>query len=98
MKLEVLEANGVKTERFANVTFQGMSFDKSDACSDVISLRLKNTREIVHEFIEPIQIRLHPAEAAGIFNQMQIEAENGVAFLTFHPALNAQMLEGLQAG
>jgi hypothetical protein len=95
VKLEVIKPDGVKTEVAANAAFQGMTFDKSDGCSDGITLRLRAEREIVHEIIEPIQIRLQPS-GAGDFNQVQIEAENGITFITFHPAIHAQMLEGLQ--
>jgi hypothetical protein len=98
VKLEVIEPDGVKTELFANASFQSMTFDKRDSCSDIITLRLRAAREIVHEIIEPIKILLNPSGASGDFNPVQIEAENGVLFITFHPAIHADMLKGLQAG
>jgi hypothetical protein len=98
VKLEVIEPDEVKTELVANATFQSMAFDKSDSCSDTITLRLRATREIVHEIIEPVKMLLLPSGAAGDFNQLQIEAESGVVFITFHPAIHEKMLEGLKAG
>lgn len=96
VKLEVLESDGVKSELVGGAAFQGMTYDKTDSCSDVITLRLRAAREIVHEIVEPIQMRLHPTGAQGEFNPLQIEAESGVIFITFHPAIPARMLEGLK--
>jgi hypothetical protein len=98
VKLEVTGPDGIKTEMAANAAFQSITFDKGDSCSDVITLRLRAAREIVHEIIEPIKMLLHPSGANGDFNPLQIEAENGVVFVTFHPAIRAQMLEDLKAG
>lgn len=97
VKLESIEPDGVKAELASNAAFQSMTFDKGDACSDVITLRLRAAREIVHEIVEPIKILLEPSGASGDFNPLQIEAENGVVFMTFHPAIHADMLEGLKA-
>jgi hypothetical protein len=95
-KLEVLEANGAKTERVASATFQSMLFDKTDSCNDSITLRLRTDREIVYEIIEPTRITLHPSGAPGNFNPLQIEAESGVTFITLHPAIRAQTLKELK--
>lgn len=96
VRLEVIEPDGVKTERAADATFQSLVFDKTDSCNDVITLRLRGGREIVHEIIDPIHIRLHPSGNSGDFNPLQIEAESGVVLMTLHPAIHAKMLEGLQ--
>lgn len=98
VKLEVIEPDGVKSELAASAAFQGMTFDKTDGCNDIITIRLRAAREIVHQLVEPIQILLQPSGAGGDFNPMQIEAESGVVFLTFHPAIHTKMLEGLKAG
>jgi len=71
-------------------------FDKSDACNDVITLRLRSTREIVHEILDPIRITLHPSRESGDFNPLQIAAENGITIITLHPAIHAQMLGDLE--
>jgi Family of unknown function (DUF5335) len=97
VKLEIIESNGVKTERAANATFEGMVFDKTDACNDVITLRLRSDQEIVYEIVDPIRITLQPSGAPGDFNPLQIAAENGTCILTFHPAIHTQMLGNVKA-
>lgn len=97
VKLEVVESDGVKSERVGSATLQSMSFDKTDGCSDTITLRLRNEREIVYEIIEPIRLTLNPSGGSGDFNPLQIEAESGVTFITFHPAIHQKMLDGLKA-
>ncbi len=93
VKLETIESNGIKTERIASAAFQSMVFDKTDACNDVITLRLRSNQEIVHEIVDPLRITLHPSGAHADFNPLQIAAENGTFIITFHPAIHAQMLE-----
>jgi hypothetical protein len=95
VKLEIIESNGIKTEHAASAAFQSMVFDKTDACNDVITLRLKSTREIVHEILDPIQITLHPSGGSVDFNPLQIVAESGTTIITLHPAIHAQMLADL---
>jgi hypothetical protein len=97
VKLEVVEPDGVRTERFANATLQDMVFAATDRCSDVITLRLKGPGEIVYEITEPIEITLHSSGGTGDFNPLQINAESGVTFITLHPAIHAEMLAGLKA-
>lgn len=92
VKLEVIEASGVKTERVAGAAFKAMAFQKTDACNDVILLRLTDNRETVHEILEPIRIALHPSGRDGDFNPLQIAGENGVFILTFQPAIHAPTL------
>ena len=89
-------ASGAERAR-QHATFESMVFDKSDACNDVITLRLRGDREIVHEIVDPIQITLSPTGAHGDFNPLQIAAENGTCIITFHPAIHAQMLGDLKA-
>jgi hypothetical protein len=96
--LEVTGRDGVKAGSGADAAFESMVFDKSGGCSDVIKLRLKGGKEIIHEIIEPIHIRLHPSSGTGDYNPLLIEAESGLVSLTFHPAIHARMLEGLMAG
>ena len=95
-RLEVIEPDGVRSEQVASATLQSMVFTKTAACSDSITLRLRNEREVVYEIVEPIRILLHPSETPGDFNPLQIEAESGVTFITLHPAIHEQMLEGLK--
>lgn len=92
VKLETIEPDGVRSELAADATFQGMKFEKTEACSDTITLRLRTVREIVREIVEPVQIKLHPSGGPGDFNPLEIVAESGVFFVTFHPAIHANML------
>jgi len=96
VKLELFELNGVKARQIEGATFQSMVFDAAGACNNVITFRLTNGREIVHEILDPIQIRLNASEAGGDFNPLEIKAENGMTTVTFHPAIHAQILEGLK--
>lgn len=97
VKLETIEPNGVKTEQFANATFQSLVFDQTDACNDVITLRLRNTREMVHEILDPVQITLHPSGGIVDFNRLQIKAENGISIITMHPAIHMQLLNDFKS-
>jgi hypothetical protein len=96
VKLELFELNGVKARQIESATFQSMVFDGADGCNNVITFRLRDGREIVHEILDPIQIRLNPSEASGDFNPLEIKAENGMTTVTFHPAIHEQMLVGLR--
>ena len=96
VKLELFELNGVKAREIAGATFQSMVFDAAGACNNVLTFRLTNGREIVHEILDPIQIRLTPSSATGDFNPLEIKAENGMTTITFHPAIHAQILTGLR--
>ena len=98
VKLETIEPDGIKTERFANATFLSLVLDQTDACNDVITLRLKNSREIVHEILDPIQITLYSSGGIDDFNRLQIKAENGISIITMHPSIHAQMLKDFKTG
>ena len=96
VKLETIGSDGIKTGQVANAALESMVFDQTEACSNVISLRLRDHRESVHEILEPLQITLHPSGTPGDFNPLRIAAENGIFIITFHPAIHAQMLDDLK--
>ena len=95
VKLEVLEKDGVKKERVSEALLESLDFDNSDACNDVILLRMRGNRDLVHEMIDPIRVVFHPSGTPNDFNPIQIEAENGISLITLHPAIHLQMLEGV---
>ena len=95
VRLEVTETSGIKNELAANARLQSMAFDGTDPCNDVILLRVRDTREISHEILDPIQIRLHSAGTPGDFNQIEIAAENGITLIHLSPSLREEMLAGL---
>jgi hypothetical protein len=96
VKLEVIGSNGLKIEKVANATLHSMVFEATDACSDLIRIRLKNPGEIIHEIIEPILITLQSAGNGSELNLITIEAESGVTLITLHPAIQTQMFEGFK--
>jgi len=97
VKLEVVGSNGLRIEKAANATLQRMVFEATDSCSDLITLRLVNPAEIIHEIIEPIQITLQASGNTSELNLITIEAESGITLITLHPAIQAQMLEGFKS-
>ena len=97
VKLEVVGSNGLRIEKAANATLQSMVFEATDSCSDLITLRLVNPAEIIHEIIEPIQITLQSSGNTSELNLITIEAESGITLITLHPAIQVQMLEGFKS-
>ena len=93
VKLETIDPDGIRSEPVTSAEFQSMLFSNTDACNGLIILRVKTNAMIVHEILDPFRIILHPADDTGDFNQLQINAENGVTILTLHPAIHAQMLK-----
>src|SRR4051812_11934707 len=93
--IDVIERDGIQIEKGRDLTFKSMVFDH-DPCNDIIKVHALDATEVKHEIIEPIHIRLREVDENGTFNSIAIEAENGTTFLTFHPAIHAQMLAGLK--
>ncbi|MDB6022661.1 MAG: hypothetical protein JWQ04_2518 [Pedosphaera sp.] len=96
VRIETILPNGLKTEQVGDATFQSMELDTSNSCNDVILLRVRSEREIAYDIIDPVHLMLRETRSGEDFNPIQIEAENGTTFLTFHPAIHAQMLAGLK--
>lgn len=96
LTIAVIEPGGREIEIGRDLIFESMDFTK-DPCNDIISVRARNAREIVHNIIEPIHIRLREVTERTNYNSIAIEAENGTTFLTFQPTIHAEMLEGLDA-
>ena len=93
--LETIEPDGGKSEIAANAALEEIVFEKTDACSDGILIRLNNTREIVHRIIEPIHVNLHSSGGTD-FNLLEIKAESGVILLHLHPTIHPQLLGDLK--
>ncbi len=83
-----------------NVPLQSVKFEKTDACSDIVSFELGSSagaqRPMRHVITEPIHFWLKTAEGEGNYNPLVIEAETGAVQITFHPALRQDVLAGLQ--
>lgn len=88
--------DGEKRERVDNATLESLEFDTTDACLDVLRLRVKTGREDAFDVIDPRHIILEETQTRGDFNPIQIDGENGTTFLTVHPAIHAETLQGLK--
>ena len=62
-----------------------MTFDKTDACNDVISISLvgrADQRKENHFVIEPVDMQVKQSKEGNKI--LQIRAENGTTLVTFH--------------
>lgn len=96
VSLEIIEPNGAKSEIAAGAMLDEIAFKKTDACSDVIVIRLGNTREIVHQIIEPIHVNLHSSGGTD-FNLLEIKAESGVSLIHLQPTIHPRLLGDLKS-
>jgi hypothetical protein len=85
-----------------NAPLQTFKFEKTEGCSDTVSLELGASagthRPTRHVITEPIHFWLKTTEGDGNYNSLVIEAETGAVQITFHPALRQDVLAGLQVG
>ena len=95
VRIESILPDGKKSDRVGEATFEGMELDRSDSCNDVLHLRVRNEREVKYDIVDPIHILLRETRPGEDFNPIQIEGETGTTFVTFKPAIHAQMLAGL---
>ncbi len=97
LTIEVLRGGNQREQIVRELPLQKIELDRSDACNDRIALHLgvPAQRPLTHLIVQPIHIMLRPAEN-GSFNPLEIDAESGISFLTFHPALRADILHGLK--
>ena len=98
LTIEVIAPDGAKTRNTGRLIFEEMKFDTSDPCSDILSVRARDSREITHVMVEPTHIALLETENRGTFNPVIIQAANGTTKLTFHPAIHEQLLEEAERG
>jgi hypothetical protein len=98
VSVKTIQQDGQKREETGNVTLENMALDTSNPCSDVLVLRVRNEREWSYDVVDPIHIILQESKPGGDFNPVQIDGENGTTFVTFHPAIHADMLVGLKTG
>ena len=82
--INVERLNGRKEEIARNEFFHKMTLDTSDACNNMVSIALgqEGTRRNNHVIVEPIHLRLKQHHDGHKF--IQIEAEDGITFITFH--------------
>ena len=82
--VEIVERDGIQSDVARDLPLEKMTFDKTDACSDIISISLGQAgeRRISHLVIEPIRVLLTKTKEGS--KLLQIEAENGTTLVTFH--------------
>ena len=92
LTVEVIGADGIRRDVARELPLNKMTFDTTDACSDVISLNLGSApdqRKINHFVIDPMHLRLRPGEAGR--KLLEIASENGTTLVTFHSDRFPQM-------
>jgi hypothetical protein len=95
LDIDVVEPDGRTVQTANGAIFDRMALDTSGACSNVISIQATDERELNHQIIEPIYIRLRESSDQGDYNPVEIQAESGRTLLTFHPAIHEELLKGL---
>ncbi|MEW6160893.1 MAG: hypothetical protein AB1813_25980, partial [Verrucomicrobiota bacterium] len=75
---------------------QRVLFDREDACNNRIRFVLGGAgeRERVHEIIEPIHLKLRQDNRSRKI--LEIDAENGITFVSFHTGKIHEVLQGLK--
>ncbi|MEO6033827.1 MAG: DUF5335 family protein [Verrucomicrobiota bacterium] len=84
LNVDLLARDGLTNEIARDFPLEKMTFDKTDACSDIITICLGRAgeRRINHSVIEPIRLLLTKSKEGRKI--LQIEAENGMTSVTFH--------------
>ncbi len=88
--IEVIGADGIRTAVARDLPLDKMSLDKSDACNDVITIKLGQGR-MTHFIIEPIHLRLRQSKDGK--KLLELDAENGTTLVTFHSGRFPQVME-----
>lgn len=92
LTVEVIGSDGIRGELARDLPLSKMTFDKTDACSDIISIALgtaPDQRKLNHSVIEPIHLRIRQAEAGK--KLLEIGSETGTTLVTFHSGRFPQM-------
>ena len=84
LTIELITADGIRSEIAQDQPLDRMTFDRTDACSDVISvsLGLSGERKRHHFIVDPIHLLVRKGEAGKKF--LEIRGENGTTLVTFH--------------
>jgi hypothetical protein len=95
MTIHVIEPSGYRRELVNGIPLQSMEFREGSGCTDRIFVTVfqEGQREITHEIIDPIHVKLRE-ESAGT-KALQIDAENGSTLLTFSSGKMEELLRDL---
>lgn len=90
--IETIGGDGIRDELFRDLPLDKITFDKTDACNDVISVSLlgqAGQRKENHFVIEPVDMQIKQSKEGN--KVLQIRAENGTTLITFHSGRFTQM-------
>jgi hypothetical protein len=95
--VEILRPDGTQDQLGRDILFESMKLDRTDQCDDRILVEGRSAgKPFSHLILGPIHIRLK-SNKNGLYNSIQIGAENGTTLLTFHPGFHPDLLQGLKA-
>jgi hypothetical protein len=94
MKVRQLTPSGQYTDIVEDFPLTG-AWMESEGCNDHIFLRFQQQgeREITHEIIDPIHVKLR--EESGGQKGLQIDAENGSTLVLFHSGKLRNLLDAV---
>lgn len=97
LTIEMIGADGIQNDVARDVPLDTMTFDKTDACNDVISISFGKAgqKRLIHSVIEPIHLRVKQTKGSKL---LEILAENGTTLLTFHSGRFPPMNNGEEKG
>jgi len=95
MTLNVVNLDGRSEELARDFLFQKMTFQKTRGCNDLIRIELNEPgqREINHEILEPIHVKVRDSDNER--KVLSIQAETGTTLLTFSSGRIGEVLQGL---
>lgn len=95
MTMHVIEPTGYRRELAGGMPLQSIRFEASSGCSDRIFVTMfqEGQREITHEIIDPIHVKVREENAGS--KAVQIDAENGSTLLTFSSGKIGDLLKDL---
>jgi hypothetical protein len=85
LTIERIGPDGIRSELFRDLPLDKMTFDKTDACNDIISISLvsrADQRKENHFVIEPVDLQIKQSNEGNKI--LQLRAENGTTLVTFH--------------
>ncbi len=96
MTIEQVRFDGRTDEIAREIPLEKMTFDRTDACNDIVSITLGSSgqRGVLHEVIEPIHFRV---KLNGNGQKLlQFEAENGMTLVHFHSGRVPELVPNLK--
>jgi hypothetical protein len=96
MTVEQVRFDGRQDEIARDLPLEKMTFDRTDACNDIVSITLGESgqRRLTHQVIEPIHLRV---KLNGNGQKLlQLEAENGMTLVHFHSGRMPELVPNLK--